>query len=100
MANTGRNFSLTDHHQTFVDAQVSTGRHASGSEVVREALRRYEDDIHRERAHLDYLTKLADQGEAAFARGDVVRVEREDLSAFLRDAAHRTARRRFVPSKA
>lgn len=94
MANAGRNFSLTDHHQQFVDAQVSAGRHASGSEVVREALRRYEDDIRREQAHLDYLNKLAEQGEAAYTRGDFVRVERDALSSFVRDSAERAARRR------
>lgn len=93
MANTGRNFSLTDRHQQFVDAQVSAGRHASGSEVVREALRRYEDDIRREQAHLDYLNKLAEQGEAAYASGDVVRVERDALSGFVRGSAERAAHR-------
>ena len=94
MANTGRNFSLTDRHQQFVDAQVSAGRHASGSEVVREALRRYEDDIRHEQAHVDYLNKLAEQGEAAYARGDFVRVERDALSGFVRGSAERAARRR------
>jgi antitoxin ParD1/3/4 len=94
MANTGRNFSLTNRHQQFVDAQVSSGRHASGSEVVREALRRYEDDIRREQAHLDYLNKLAEQGEAAYARGDFVRIERDALSGFVRGSAERAARHR------
>jgi len=97
MANTGRNFSLTDHHHQFVDAQVAAGRHASGSEVVREALRRYEDDIRREQTHLDYLNKLAEQGEAAYARGDFVRVERDRLSGFVRGGAGRAARRRSAP---
>ena len=32
MANTGRNFSLTEHQQRFVSEQVTNGRHASGSE--------------------------------------------------------------------
>jgi putative addiction module CopG family antidote len=94
MANTGRNFSLTDRHQQFVDAQVSAGRHASGSEVVREALRRYEDDIRREEAHLDYLSKLAEQGEAAYSRADFVRVERDSLPGFVRGSAERATRRR------
>lgn len=91
MANTGRNFSLTDHHQAFVDAQVTTGRHASGSEVVREALRRYEDDIQREQAHLKYLNRLTDQGEAAYHRGDFVRVEREGVADFVRNAGRHRA---------
>ncbi len=91
MANTGRNFSLTDRHQQFVDAQVAAGRHASGSEVVREDLRRYEDDIRREQAQLDYLNKLAEQGEAAYARGDFVHVERNALSDFVRGSVERAA---------
>jgi len=94
MANTARNFSLTDRHQQFVDAQVSSGRHTSGSEVVREALRRYEDEIRREQAHLDYLGKLAEQREAAYASGDFVRVERDALSGFVRGSAEPDARRR------
>ena len=48
MANAGRNFSLTDELGSFVDEQIDSGRHVSGSEVVREALRRYQDDIRRE----------------------------------------------------
>jgi Arc/MetJ-type ribon-helix-helix transcriptional regulator len=90
MANTGRNFSPTDHHQQFVDAQVAAGRHASGSE----ALRRYEDDIRREQVHLDYLNKLAEQGEAAYESGDLVRLERGALSGFVRGSAEHAARRR------
>lgn len=69
MANIGRNFSLTDTLGSFVDKQVASGRHVSGSEVVREALRRYESDVQREEAHLGYLRKLADHGEADIAAG-------------------------------
>ncbi len=91
MANAGRNFSLTDHHQQFVDAQVAAGRHASGSEVVREALRRYEDDIQRERAHLDYLRRLGDEGEAAIARGEYVRLESQEVADYVRAIGRRRA---------
>lgn len=87
MRNTGRNFSLSDHHRSFVDAQVESGRHASGSEVVREALRRYEDDIEREQSHRRYLDRLADDGEAAYQRGDFVQIERRDVAAFVRKAS-------------
>jgi antitoxin ParD1/3/4 len=96
MANTGRNFSPTGRHQQFMDAQVATGRHAGGSEVVREALRRYEDDIRREQAHLDYLNRRAEQGDAAYASGDFVRVERDAPSGFVRGSTERAARRRSV----
>lgn len=73
MAKTGRNFSLTEHQQRFVADQVANGRHASGSEVIREALRRYEDDILCDQARLAVLNKRAEEGEAAHARGDFTR---------------------------
>jgi Arc/MetJ-type ribon-helix-helix transcriptional regulator len=41
MANSGRNFSLTGHHQRFVDEQVVKRRHSSGSEAPLEALREF-----------------------------------------------------------
>jgi antitoxin ParD1/3/4 len=85
MANTGRKFSLTDHQQRFVSDRVANGRHASGSEVIREALRRFEDDILYEQACLAVASKLAEEGEAAHARGDFTRLSsREELHAFIR----------------
>jgi antitoxin ParD1/3/4 len=94
MANTGRNFSLTDHQQRFVSEQVANGRHASGSEVIREALRRYEDDILGEQARLAALNKLAEEGEAAHARGDYTRLSsREELRAFIRKSGARAVSR-------
>lgn len=93
MANTGWNSPLTDRHQQSVDAQVAAGCHASGSEVVREVRRRYEDDIRRKQTHVDYLNKLAEQGEAAYASGDFARVELGALSGFVRGSAERAARR-------
>ncbi len=88
MANTGGNFSLTHHQQHFVTEQVANGRHAGGSEVIREALRRYEDDILREQAHLAALNKLTEEGEAAYAHGDYIRLSgREALRAFIRESS-------------
>jgi hypothetical protein len=53
--------------------------------TTREALRRYEGDILREQAHLAALSKLAEEGEAAYARGDCTRLSgREALRAFIR----------------
>lgn len=66
----GRNFSLTSHLSTFIDGQVASGRHQSASEVVREALRRYEDDLSAERASLAAIAAVAAEGRAAIARGD------------------------------
>jgi antitoxin ParD1/3/4 len=94
MASTGRNFSLTEHQQRFVSGQVANGRHASGSEVIREALRRYEDDILCEQARLAVLNKLAEEGEAALARGDYTRLSsREELRAFIRNSGVRSVAR-------
>jgi antitoxin ParD1/3/4 len=94
MANAGRNISLTDRHSRFVDEQVANGRHASGSEVVREAIRRYEADLEREEAHLDYLRRLGDVGEAALAAGDYVTLSsREELRAFIQGSRDRSAER-------
>jgi antitoxin ParD1/3/4 len=94
MANTGRNFSLTDRQQRFVSAQVANGRHASGSEVIREALRRYEDDILREQARVAALNRLAEEGEAAHARGDYTLLSgRDALRAFIRKTGARAVSR-------
>jgi antitoxin ParD1/3/4 len=83
MVATARTVSLTEHQQKFLDAQVQAGRHGSTSEVVREALRRYEDDVLREQAHLAYLRRLGDEGEAAFESGEYTSVKPADLRSFL-----------------
>jgi antitoxin ParD1/3/4 len=75
MANDGRNVSLTERHRHFIDTQVETGRHASSSEVVREALRRYETDLEAEKAAIDALWALAEKSEAGDAVGDFVDIE-------------------------
>jgi antitoxin ParD1/3/4 len=72
MANDGRNVSLTDRHRRFIDIQVESGRHASASEVVREALRRYETDVQAEQAAIDALWALAEKSEAGEAIGDYI----------------------------
>jgi len=93
MANAGRNFSLTDALGAFVDEQVKSGRHVSGSEVVREALRRYQDDMRREQGHLYYLHKLADRGEADIAAGRYVELTTaNDVRAHIRNRVTRRSR--------
>ena len=64
-----RNVSLTEHLASFVDQQVAAGRHQSASEVVREALRRYEEEI----ALSTMLQSIADAGWAACRRRGHVR---------------------------
>ena len=65
---TARNVSLTDRLDTFVEQQVSTGRHQSASEVVREALRRYEADLTAEAACIEMIRGIAHAGRDAIAR--------------------------------
>jgi len=50
------NIYLGEHFDAFVRAQVATGRYANASEVIREALRRYEDDESK-LAHLRALVR-------------------------------------------
>ncbi|MDQ7251550.1 type II toxin-antitoxin system ParD family antitoxin [Dongia sedimenti] len=90
----GRNFSLTEHLSDFVDDQVSTGRHQNASEVVREALRRYEDDIEAERASIAVIEEVAARGMAAIARGDFISVEgTEDARKLMQKFNARAAKR-------
>jgi antitoxin ParD1/3/4 len=84
MPASARTVSLTEHQQRFLDAQVAAGRHGSTSEVVREALRRYEDDVLREQAHLAYIKRMGDEGEAALARGDYVDVPLDGIEEYIR----------------
>jgi antitoxin ParD1/3/4 len=79
----GRNVSLTTHWMNFVDAQVESGRHQNASEVVREALRRYETILAEECAQIGAIQAVIRDGREAIARGEYVTVttpeDRQDL---------------------
>ena len=90
----GRNFSLTEHLSDFVDDQVSAGRHQNASEVVREALRRYQDDIQAARASIALIEEVAARGMAAIARGDFISVKgTEDARKLMQKFNARAAKR-------
>ncbi len=90
----GRNFSLTDRLSLFIDQQVEDGRHQNASEVVREALRRYQDDLDAERASLAAIEAVADRGIAAMERGEFRWVTgADDRGALLGDLNRRAAER-------
>jgi antitoxin ParD1/3/4 len=95
----GRNFSLTDHLSDFVDRQVASGRHQNASEVIREALRRYEDDIAAEHARLVVVEKIAQQGIAAIESGDFTLVAGPDGSRALLNRLNARAARRTRASR-
>lgn len=66
----GRNFSLTPHLSQFVNRQVGSGRHQNASEVVREALRRYESVLAEETARVAAIRAAIREGRADIAQGD------------------------------
>ena len=57
-----RNVSLTDHLASFVDRQVTSGRHQNASEVVREALRLMEKLEQQEAEKLKLLRQAWQEG--------------------------------------
>ncbi len=79
----GRNVNLTDHLNAFVDDQVRSGRHQNASEVVREALRRYEDDLSAERERVEAIRHVIREGREAIARGDFTVIAAADDSKAL-----------------
>ena len=47
-----KNVVLTDHHMSFVEELMESGRYQNASEVIRDGLRALEDRIKREAAEL------------------------------------------------
>ncbi|MDZ5650269.1 type II toxin-antitoxin system ParD family antitoxin [Nitrospirillum sp. BR 11828] len=90
----GRNFSLTPHLSGFIDEQVSSGRHQNASEVVREALRRYENDILINQAHVAALEKVVEAGVTDIERGDYVEISGDEGLQVLLEELHNQARAR------
>lgn len=95
----GRNFSLTDRLSVFIDQQVEDGRHQNASEVVREALRRYQDDLEAERASLAAIEAVAERGMAAIERGEFRLVSGEEDRRVLLDDLNRRAAERAAARK-
>ena len=78
------NIYLGEHFDTFVRAQVATGRYANASEVIREALRRYEDD----ESKLAHLRALVQEGVDDVEAGRVIHVN--DNRAFFEEIRRET----------
>jgi antitoxin ParD1/3/4 len=78
------NVSLTDELGEFVNAKVSSGRYASASEVVREALRLMERHEQIEAAKLQWLREAYQAGLASGDAGELdmaaVKAEARKLS--------------------
>jgi antitoxin ParD1/3/4 len=79
------NVSLTEELANFVKAKVGTGRYASSSEVVREALRLMESLERREAEKLGFLRKAWQEG---IDSGDAGKL---DMAALKQEARARLA---------
>jgi antitoxin ParD1/3/4 len=79
------NVSLTQELANFVKAKVGTGRYASSSEVVREALRLMESVERREAEKLGYLRKAWQEGIDSGDAGEL------DLASLKQEARARLA---------
>ena len=82
------NVSLTNELGEFVKAKVASGRYASSSEVVREALRLLAKVDELEAEKLRWLQKAWDDGTASGDAGEL------DFAALRADARRRLADRR------
>ena len=70
--------SLPDHSEAFVEAQVTSGRFASASDVVGEALRLMEQNAEIEAGRLAWLQEAVRLG---LESGDAGEVDIEDIIA-------------------
>lgn len=64
------NVSLTPELEEFVHSKVSTGRYTSASEVVREALRLFEDHDKARSARVEEFRAEVDRRLASLDRGE------------------------------
>ena len=94
-----RNVNLTEHLACFIDQQVHSGSYQNASEVVREALRRFEADLGAERGHTEAVRAIR----AAVEQGRFAPSHQQEVTATLRrlagvqSPARRRARRPAAP---
>ena len=81
------NIYLGKHFEEFIRKQVESGRYANASEVVREALRLYEDN----EVKLERLREMLAEAEADFERGDFIEVT--DVRAYIEGIRDRAIER-------
>lgn len=99
------NVSITPHFSKFIRDKVKSGRYSNASEVVREALRRLEqEEMVAQQSTIedpDNVHEAVRQGFASIERGDFVEVQsREDLQRFFGDIIARGKKRLAAKSKA
>jgi antitoxin ParD1/3/4 len=81
-----RNINLTEHLNDFVARQVASGRYSNASEIVREALRRLEEQEQERKARLNALRLVAKQGFDEIDQGKgIVLKGKKEINQFIRD---------------
>jgi len=97
------NVSITPHFSKFIRSKIKSGRYANASEVVREALRRLEqEEAVREQvviADPDHAEQAILEGVASIERGEFIELkDRRELKAFFADIVAR-GQKRFAAKK-
>ena len=99
------NVSITAHFAKFISGKVKSGRYSNASEVVREALRRFEQDeqIREQDAVLDpdNVQEAVAKGFASIERGAYIDIDGdEQVRTFFADLAARGKRRAGASKRA
>jgi antitoxin ParD1/3/4 len=81
-----RNVVLTAHHESLIEALVSTGRYQNASEVLREGLRLVEA---QDAARLEALRAMAEAGFADLDQGKYRALGDDELEEFVADLGRR-----------
>jgi|ERR1035438_1216304 antitoxin ParD1/3/4 len=99
------NVSITPHFSSFIRRKVNSGRYSNASDVVREALRRLEqEEIVREQSIIldpDNAREALLQGVASIERGDSIELNGDaELKEFFDDIVVRGKKRIATKRKA
>ena len=88
-----RNVYLTDHYYQLVESFIASGRYKIASEVMREGLRRLEQQTNEDAEKLATLRSLASGTFASLKRGEGTRLEGDqELADFIGNVGRRAAK--------
>src|ERR1035437_3268489 len=88
-----RNVVLTAHHESVIEALVSSGRYQNASEVLREGLRLIEEREAREAARLEALRAAAQRGFADLDQDRYHDLRDDELEGFVAGLGRRASDR-------
>lgn len=99
------NVSITPHFSKFIRDKVKSGRYSNASEVVREALRKLEqEEMVAEQSAIvdpDNVQEAVLEGLGSIERGEFTELHtREDLQRYFADIVHRGKKRLAVGRRA